>query len=259
MIEGYGAPDINTPGNVGSFYRDLETNTLYKCTGMISEPVQKQFVSVRSHIPTTQYEWEEEGKVEVEQGGGTIEFLKFSNEDISARTKKPKAELYKVDGVAATGFAYCTYLVSATNLKTDDSTVYNGMFTGCSQLTTVSGIDNIDSDFAWCRESWQGTLDEDDDEVIVHEQSECPPLNAESWAIVLNALSPGDTMRTAKLGTNGYNAVANLYCRITDPANAKLPMELCNSGDAGAISAVSYAAMKNWTISSEYEIGTDDR
>lgn len=58
MIEGYGAPDINTPGNVGSFYRDLETNTMYKCTDMISEPVQKQFVSIRSHVPTTKYEWE---------------------------------------------------------------------------------------------------------------------------------------------------------------------------------------------------------
>ena len=62
MIEGHGIPDANTPGNIGSFYRDLDTNTLYKCTGMISEPVQKQFVSVRSHVPTTQYAWEEEGE-----------------------------------------------------------------------------------------------------------------------------------------------------------------------------------------------------
>lgn len=63
MIEGYGAPDTNTPGNVGSFYRDLNTNTIYKCTGMSVKPVQKQFVDVYSHNPTAEYVWEQEGYV----------------------------------------------------------------------------------------------------------------------------------------------------------------------------------------------------
>lgn len=71
MIEGYGAPDINTPGNVGSLYRDLNNNTIYKCAGMNSEPVWKQFVSVRAHVPTTQYTWEEEQKITFPDDGKT--------------------------------------------------------------------------------------------------------------------------------------------------------------------------------------------
>ena len=56
--EGYGIPTASTPGNVGDYYIDLDTNLLYRCTNV--KPVYRStgFVKTSDYtVDSTEYTW----------------------------------------------------------------------------------------------------------------------------------------------------------------------------------------------------------
>ena len=50
------------------------------------------------------------------------------------------------------------------------------------------------------------------------------------------------------MGGTNLAKIADLYCKVTDDANEKKPMELCESTDEGAMTLTAYAALKNWQL-----------
>lgn len=58
MKKGYGAPTTGTPGNVGDYYVDLNSDALYKLVKIVPEAKKMQFVTRMDYSEKTQYVWE---------------------------------------------------------------------------------------------------------------------------------------------------------------------------------------------------------
>ena len=57
MIKGRGAPDASTLGNVGSLYRDLDTNDIYECIRIIDNASDYGFIDVTQRTPEAKRIW----------------------------------------------------------------------------------------------------------------------------------------------------------------------------------------------------------
>lgn len=56
MIKSYGVPDKHTPGNIGDIYQDLSTGNLYRCSAVITNPIEYQFMDIYAKSPKTEYD-----------------------------------------------------------------------------------------------------------------------------------------------------------------------------------------------------------
>lgn len=54
--------------------------------------------------------------------------------------------------------------------------------------------------------------------------------------------------KTLTMGSANMTKLEGVYCKITDTTNEKLPMELCESTDEGAITIDDYVIAKGWQI-----------
>ena len=53
---------------------------------------------------------------------------------------------------------------------------------------------------------------------------------------------------TLTIGTTNLEKIANLYCKVLDEEDEKMPFELCESTDEGAMLLTDYAFIKGWEI-----------
>ena len=70
--------------------------------------------------------------------------------------------------------------------------------------------------------------------------------------LIKELVDTGSTLKLT-LGSTKLNKITNIYVRLTgeaeeDETNPKLPCEVCESTDEGAMSIIAYANMKNWTL-----------
>ena len=71
-------------------------------------------------------------------------------------------------------------------------------------------------------------------------------LTVDSLVHTINELMPHSGTKVLTMGSVNLKKIASLYCKVVDSTNPKLPMELCESTDEGAMTLSQYAALKNW-------------
>lgn len=147
MRTGHGAPTINTVGNVGDIYRDLDTDVFYKLESIDSvETIIDNFVTRTDYHPdTAQHIW----VPTVEAGGGDIDGLiartltevgsetaeKIGNSVFEEYTILTDVNFPAVTSVGDSAFRSCTSLKNVA-LPAVDS-VSASAFYNCSGLTDL--------------------------------------------------------------------------------------------------------------------------
>ena len=88
MKKGHGAPDIQTVGNVGDFYEDLDTGKIYKLTEIVVRETEAQFVTRKDYAAhTNQYIWTAVSSSELPFGQVIVsEKMLFSYSDLEFMT-----------------------------------------------------------------------------------------------------------------------------------------------------------------------------
>ena len=161
-------------------------------------------------------------------------------------------------------FYNCTSLTTVPLFDTSKVTDMNSMFYGCTSLTTVplfdtSKVTNMSSMFDRCTsltECWlrniKTTLQVGSGTSYGH------LLTLDSLIHLIYECRDTGSLKTLTVGTANLEKLANVYVRtipITDEMRAedayideKLPFEVCESTDEGAMLIVDYAVEKNWSI-----------
>jgi hypothetical protein len=159
--------------------------------------------------------------------------------DSSGFTAIPLSDMRKVQ--RANYFAYfCYYLKTIPALDFRELTTCTEAFRNCSALKEV-WIKNIKCNMTIGSGNAYGHL-----------------LTVESLIHLIYQLRDTGSSKTFTIGNANLDKLANVYVRlveITDEMRAeddlideKLPFEVCESTDEGAIQIVEYAKLKNWNI-----------
>ena len=125
MIKSYGVPDKHTPGNIGDIYQDLSTGNLYRCSAVITNPIEYQFMDIYAKSPKTEYDW---------------------NELLKEDTLKAFLDVRGYEYL----FYNCTSLTTVPQLDTSNATDTRGMFSRCTSLTTVPQLDTSKDTNMFC-------------------------------------------------------------------------------------------------------------
>lgn len=218
MIKSYGVPDKHTPGNIGDIYQDLSTGNLYRCSAVITKPIEYQFMDIYAKSPKTEYDW---------------------NELLKEDTLKAFLDVRQCDQL----FKDCRSLTTIPQLDTSNVTANNNtsnMFYNCVQMTNLS-IKNIKTNLQVGSGTSYGYL-----------------LTVDSLLGLCKELITASSSKTLTIGSANLNKLANVYVkRITitdemreeDPLiDQKIPFEVCDSTDEGAVLITNYTKSKKWTL-----------
>lgn len=162
MIRSLGPPDKYTPGNVGDYYCDTLTDSVYRCTGVCHPPIDYQFVDIHVQTPKTEYAWEKHSSlapffaifgakqafyqktdvtsdlldnIEYDDTTGTHDMSGMFYNCI-AMTRVPSMNTSDVTCMDEM-FYHCVGLTLIHNLQTDKVTSMFRMFSDCENLTSV--------------------------------------------------------------------------------------------------------------------------
>ena len=218
MIKSYGVPDKHTPGNIGDIYQDLSTGNLYRCSAVITKPIEYQFMDIYAKSPKTEYDW---------------------NELLKEDTLKAFLDVRHCDQL----FKDCRSLTTIPQLDMSNVTANNNtsnMFYNCVQMTNLS-IKNIKTNLQVGSGTSYGYL-----------------LTVDSLLGLCKELITASSSKTLTIGSANLNKLANVYVkRITitdemreeDPLiDQKIPFEVCDSTDEGAVLITNYTKSKKWTL-----------
>jgi surface protein len=185
-------------------------------------------------------------------------------------------------------FSNCTSLTTVPLFDTSNVTNMNWLFNGCTSLTTVPLFDTSNvTNMGWLfnRCSSLTTVPELDIRNVTNAYNmfgdctsltECRVRNIQTDIQVSSYNSYGHLLtldslihlikecrdtgsnKTLTIGTVNMDKIANVYVRTVDITDAmraeddlideKLPFEVCESTDAGAMLITDYIRLKNWTI-----------
>ena len=156
-------------------------------------------------------------------------------------------------------FYSCPKLTSIPPLDTSKVNSMNQMFYQCYKLKTIESLDmsnvtDVGQMFLWCYELTNLTLRNIKKGLQIG--------SGTSWGHLLTLDSLVNTCKecinigsanTLTIGSANIEKLASVYVRLTnepeeDETNPKLPCEVCEATDEGAMLITEYMALKNWTI-----------
>ena len=140
MIKSYGVPDKHTPGNIGDIYQDLSTGNLYRCSAVITKPIEYQFMDIYAKSPKTEYDWNELLKEDTLKAFLDVRQCDQLFKDCRSLTTIPQLDTSNVTNMSAT-FQNCSSLTTIPQLVTSNVTRMDNMFNGCTSLTTIPQLD----------------------------------------------------------------------------------------------------------------------
>ena len=156
-------------------------------------------------------------------------------------------------------FFNCPNLISIPELNTSKAKNMSYMFRNCTNLITITLLDvssllNVSNMFNNCTNLTNLTLK--------NLKRNLPIGSGTSWGHLLSVdslvgickecIDIGSSL-TLTMGSANTEKLASVYVKLTgaaeeDEANPKLPCEVCESTDEGAMTIVDYMALKNWVI-----------
>ena len=165
-----------------------------------------------------------------------------------------------------TMFYGCAALTTVPQLNTSKATYMSNMFGSCVNLTTVAGLDminvtNTNSMFSNNMNLTNLTLKNIKRNLTIG--------SGTSWGHLLTVDSlvntikelwdySSGTTRKLSMGSANLEKIANIYVKLITPTqeqieadpyiNNKMPCELCESTDEGAMTITAYANLKHWTL-----------
>ena len=140
MIKSYGVPDKHTPGNIGDIYQDLSTGNLYRCSAVITNPIEYQFMDIYAKSPKTEYDWNELLKEDTLKAFLDVRQCNYLFYNCSSLTTIPQLDTSNATSMNSM-FTGCGSLTTIPQLDTSNVTSMNSMFNGCSSLTTIPQLD----------------------------------------------------------------------------------------------------------------------
>lgn len=175
--------------------------------------------------------------------------------ECSGLTTVPELNTSKVTNMASM-FNYCTLLTEIPQLDTSSVTSMGSMFAGCTALTTIPLLDMIkvtsapSSMFNNCTNLTNVTLKN----IKVNLQLGSGTtyghlLSMDSLINAIAELIQQTSARTLTIGSANLTKLANTYVKlIGDDGSGKLPFEVCESTDEGAMLIKDYVGLKNWSL-----------
>ena len=155
MIKSYGVPDKHTPGNIGDIYQDLSTGNLYRCSAVITNPIEYQFMDIYAKSPKTEYDWNELLKEDTLKAFLDVRQCDQLFKDCRSLTAIPQLDTSNVTNMFRM-FHGCSSLTAIPQLDTSNATNMGAMFFDCRSLTTIpqldtSNVTNMNATFQDCR------------------------------------------------------------------------------------------------------------
>jgi hypothetical protein len=161
--------------------------------------------------------------------------------------------------IAEKTFSRCKKL---TNLNLNMPNVKNvyGLCANCESLVTFGGLDmkNVNYSptnmFYGCSKLTNLTLKNIKVDLTIGEgKSWGHLLTLDSLINTIKELVDTGSSKTLTMGSANLNKIANVYVRLTGEAEeveglTKVPCEVCESTDEGAMLITAYANSKNWTL-----------
>ena len=290
MIKSYGVPDKHTPGNIGDIYQDLSTGKIYRCSAVITNPIEYQFMDIYAKSPKTEYDWNELLKEDTLKAFLDVRQCNNLFKDCSSLTAIPQLDTSNVTNMSSMLYN-CSSLTAIPQLDTSNVTDMSGMFNNCKSLTTIpqldtSNVTNMNSMFY--NSSSITTISQLDMSNVTNNNNtsnmfyNCVQMTNLSIKNIKTNLQVGSgtsygylltvdsllglckelitttSFKTLTIGSANLNKLANVYVkRITitdemreeDPLiDQKIPFEVCDSTDEGAVLISNYTKSKKWTL-----------
>lgn len=174
-------------------------------------------------------------------------------------------------------YAYCSSMTEAPELDAPNCNTFSDIFNGCSSLTSISNIntskgayfeyafyncanlktiENIDMSNAYkVTYMFDGLpalenlyIYNVDVNLTIGNASSGTLLTVDSLVHTIKELRKTYGTLTLTMGEANIAKLEGLYCRVLDDTTKKMPMELCESTDDGAMTLTEYAALKNWVF-----------
>ena len=140
MIKSYGVPDKHTPGNIGDIYQDLSTGNLYRCSAVITNPIEYQFMDIYAKSPKTEYDWNELLKEDTLKAFLDVRGYKYLFYNCYSLTTVPQLDTSNATDTRGM-FSRCTSLTTVPQLDTSKDTNMFCMFEQCTSLITIPQLD----------------------------------------------------------------------------------------------------------------------
>ena len=140
MIKSYGVPDKHTPGNIGDTYQDLSTGNLYRCSAVITNPIEYQFMDIYAKSPKTEYDWNELLKEDTLKAFLDVRGYEYLFYNCYSLTTVPQLDTSNATDTRGM-FSRCTSLTTVPQLDTSKVTNMFSMFEQCTSLTTIPQLD----------------------------------------------------------------------------------------------------------------------
>lgn len=168
-------------------------------------------------------------------------------------TELPSINTSKVTDMSAM-FQNCESLIEVPELDTSGVTNMYSLFTGCRNLITISGLDmssvtNATQMFNSCVNLENLKLTNIKSYVIIGSISWGNKITVDSLIGIVQELIDTGVSNTLVMGTTNIAKLTDVYVKLLpDDGSGKLPCEVCQSTDEGAMLITNYVGLKNWGI-----------
>lgn len=152
-------------------------------------------------------------------------------------------------------FYNCKKLINISLSNTNQVTNVGSLFYNCEYLKTVTGLDlisatNVSNMFYNCK--LIENLEIKNIKVALQLASGTTwgaNIKADSLIGIVKELVDTGSSKTLTMGSHNQNKISSIYVKLLDDdGSGKLPCEVCESTDEGAMLITDYVALKNWAI-----------
>lgn len=175
----------------------------------------------------------------------------------SSLTKVPDGLDMSTSNEAGSMFNGCKSLTEIPPLNTGTLVLWSSMFSGCTNLVTVHELDmnNLGSSygsnvFNGCTNLTNLTVKNVRNNLKIGSGTSYGHLlTVDSLVNTIKELIDRGSSRTLTMGTTNTAKLADVYVKLLeDDGSGKLPCEVCESTDEGAMLITDYVGLKNWAL-----------
>lgn len=157
-------------------------------------------------------------------------------------------------------FYYCRELVEVPPILSPNLNGLSNSFHYCDKLETIHGLNlmsvfSTQDAFKYCEALTNLTLYNIKRDLQIASGTKWGhKITKESLIQIISELIDTGSSKRLTMGSTNTAKLADVYVRLTgaaeeDEANPKLPFEICEASDEGAMLITNYVTLKNWSLS----------